>query len=90
MSEYVQLTSVAQRCLAAPLVAFLADQGIEARVSSDDCGGVDPALAFALGVGIQVPAEDLEAAETALAEFDNAMKVVPAPEDLPEELRDAD
>ena len=66
------LTVVAQRVLAAPLVAFLADEGVEAWVESDDCGGVDPALMFSNGVRVEVRPEQLARAQELLTLWEQA------------------
>ncbi len=84
MSEDYILITLEQRFLAAPILGLLVDNGIDARVSSDDCGGVDPALAFALGVRVLVPLEDAERATELLKEYQEA-----EPE-LPDELKPAD
>lgn len=47
---------------------LLLANGIESFVSSDDCGSVDPALAFARGVQLFVSEEDALRAEQAIAE----------------------
>ena len=39
---------------------FLHDEGIPARVISDDAGGLDPSMAFLSGAVLTVPARDLE------------------------------
>jgi hypothetical protein len=47
---------------------LLLANGIESFVSSDDCGSVDPALAFARGVQLYVAVEDAPKAEWIIAE----------------------
>ncbi len=47
---------------------LLLANGIESFVSSDDCGSVDPALAFARGVQLYVSGEDAPEAERVIAE----------------------
>ena len=42
--------------------AILSGSGVEAFVQSDDCGAVDPALAFGRGVQLLVAEEDAERA----------------------------
>jgi hypothetical protein len=51
------LTTVPHQTLAVPIAAVLREHGIPAEVVSDDCGGLDPALAFTRGVEIRVPQE---------------------------------
>ena len=54
------------RSLGEPIVSFLRDNGVQADIRSDDCGGVDPALAFTRGVEVRVLEEDFEKAEELL------------------------
>jgi len=73
MSNWVALERVPNRTLAQPIVDLLADNDIPARVQSDDCGGLDPALAFVLGTWVEVPAEHADAARAVVAElFDSS------------------
>jgi hypothetical protein len=69
---FVELTTVSQRVFAEPLLSMLNDNGIAARASADDCGGVDPSLAFTRGVGVLVPTADLARAKELLTDFDTA------------------
>ena len=46
---------------------LLVANGIEAYVISDDCGSVDPALAFGRGVQLLVAAGDLRRAQQVIA-----------------------
>ncbi len=57
MSQWVCVESVSHRALAAMLADLLCEHGIQARVHGDDCGGVDPALAWVRGVDVMVPAD---------------------------------
>ncbi len=84
MSDFVTLITVEQRFLAAPILGLLTDNGIAARVSSDDCGGVDPALAFVRGVEVLVPTDDAERAVELLTEYQAAQP------ELPDELKEED
>lgn len=72
MSNFVQIAFVTQRVFAEPIVHFLADNGISARVQSDDCGGVDPALNFTSGTRIQVASEDAVRAKELIDEWEAA------------------
>ncbi len=72
MVSFVRLTEVSSRVVAQPLVDFLADQGIEARIESDDCGGTNPLLATILGTFIRVPENDYNEAKALLEEWENA------------------
>ena len=60
------------RSLGEPLVSFLRDSGVHAEIRSDDCGGVDPALAFTRGVEVRVADEDFERAEALLKTLEAA------------------
>jgi hypothetical protein len=71
------LTLVEHRALAEPILALLADNGIRAFVNSDDCGGVDPALAFANGTRVMVAPEDLPRARSLLLAYENAPQIPP-------------
>ncbi len=48
--------------------AFLEGHGIEAYIESDDCGAVDPALAFGRGVKLTVEEASRERAARLLSE----------------------
>ena len=50
--------------------AFLEGHGIEAFVDSDDCGAVDPALAFVRGVKLLVDEGSRETADRLLSEIE--------------------
>jgi hypothetical protein len=52
----------------------LAAIGIEAYVISDDCGSVDPALAFGRGVQLLVAARDLRKAQQVIARSEENAK----------------
>ena len=54
MNKWVCVEIVSHRALAAMLVDLLCEHGIQARVQGDDCGGVDPALAWVRGVDVMV------------------------------------
>lgn len=77
MSMTVSLTLIEHRALAEPIVALLADNGIDSFVKSDDCGGVDPALAFANGTRIMVDPSDLPQARELLAAYEAAPRLEP-------------
>lgn len=72
MALTAALTLVEHRALAEPIVALLQDNGIPSFVQSDDCGGVDPALAFANGTRVMVRPEDLARARQLLLAYENA------------------
>ncbi len=72
MSSMTVLTTVPHRTLAEPIAALLRDHGVRVDVFSDDCGGLDPALAFTRGVEIRVPTEQLHTARFVLDSLDDA------------------
>ena len=67
MAQPVVLREFSYRADAEIVREFLAANGIEAFVNSDDCGSVDPALQFARGVQLMVAEEDRAPAERAIA-----------------------
>ena len=71
----VVLTSVLLRTLGEPIAMYLEEHGITAIVRSDDCGGLDPALAFSRGVEIHVAERDLPRAERLLAQMRDAVEL---------------
>ncbi len=77
MALTAALTLVQHRVLAEPIVALLADNGIRSFVSSDDCGGLDPALQFANGVRVLVDPADLARARHLLLAYENAPHLLP-------------
>ena len=66
------LTSVPHAALAQPIIDFLKDNNIFATVNSDDCGGLDPSLAFSNGIYVMVPQEQLEDARTLYEAYQSA------------------
>ena len=66
MSERAILRRFNYRHEAEVVRSVLAGVGIEATVTSDDCGSVDPALGLVRGVCVAVCAKDLERAEEVL------------------------
>ena len=69
MSKPVVLAEFSQRVEADLVHSVLEAAGIDAIVQSDDCGTVDPALAFGLGVKLIVD-------EASLTEAQEIMRVV--------------
>lgn len=67
MTDRVILKTVASRVEAELIQSVLAGSGIEAIIISDDCGAVDPALAFGRGVHLTVVRDDLERALRAIS-----------------------
>jgi hypothetical protein len=73
MSNLVVLQTFSSRNEAEAVRAILAGSGIESLVESDDCGALDPALAFGRGAQLLVADKDLARAADILSE------VVPSP-----------
>ena len=72
MATLVVFRTFNTRAEAEAVRAVLSGCGIEARVRSDDCGAVDPALAFGRGVELLVPEDDVERAAGVLAEAESS------------------
>jgi hypothetical protein len=79
MPEHVVLRRFNYRHEAEVVRSVLEGDGIEAVVTSDDCGSVDPALGLVRGACVVVGGEDVERAEELLAQ------VGPAPDDAGED-----
>ena len=75
MSSMTLLTTVPHRTFAEPIAALLRDHGVRAQIKSDDCGGMDPALAFTRGVEILVATEQLHTARFVLDSLEAANEV---------------
>ena len=75
MDNAVVLTTVLHRILGDPIAAYLEEHGIRAVVRSDDCGGLDPALAFTRGVEVRVAEEDLARAKRLLGQMRDAVEL---------------
>lgn len=67
MASYVVLQEFSSRVEAEIVKELLVSNGIDARVISDDCGAVDPALQFGRGVRLLVMASDVNEAQLLLA-----------------------
>ncbi len=67
MPELVVIRRLNYRHEAEVIRSVLEASGIEALVTSDDCGSVDPALSLVWGANICVNADDVERAEDILA-----------------------
>lgn len=68
MAEWVVLRTFNSHGEAEIVRGALLAEGVEAFVSSDDCGTVDPALTFARGVRLLVDVGDRERAEEILGD----------------------
>jgi len=68
MSQRIVLREFSSRGDAEIVRELLLASGIEAFVTSDDCGSVDPALSFGRGVQLLVALADSELAEQVIAE----------------------
>jgi len=77
MSEPVVLTSVPLEPLAQPILDYLADNGVESWILSEDGGGMFPSLDFIQGIHIVVGGDQLAQAKQLLADFE-AMSAVDA------------
>lgn len=71
-----KLRQIAMPVLAQPMLQYLRSEGIDARLDSDDAGGLHPALAFVHGVWLVVPAEQVERATALLARFDRSLTLI--------------
>jgi hypothetical protein len=68
MTERVVLRTFSSRSEAQAAQSILAGSSIDSFVASDDCGAVDPGLAFGRGVDLLVAADDLVRAEQVMSE----------------------
>ncbi|MDI9611468.1 MAG: hypothetical protein QM330_00140 [Acidobacteriota bacterium] len=67
MKRWVLCREFHSRAEAGIVRQLLLANGIESYLNSDDCGAVDPALAFARGVQLFIGEEDVALAEEVLA-----------------------
>jgi hypothetical protein len=67
MKRRVLCREFASRAEAGIVRQLLLASGIESYLNADDCGSVDPALAFARGVQLFIGEEDVALAEEVLA-----------------------
>ncbi|MCO4773037.1 MAG: DUF2007 domain-containing protein [Deltaproteobacteria bacterium] len=58
-TDKVDLVRVESRVAAIPIQQYLEAHGIHCTIDADDVNGLDPALAFVQGVGVQVGADHL-------------------------------
>jgi hypothetical protein len=68
--DWVKITTFSDRYEADLAQGLLEANDIEAVTFSDDCGSVDPALAYGLGVRLLVREEDVERAKEVLVDAD--------------------
>jgi hypothetical protein len=66
----VCIAEVNSRVEADMMAGYLQQNGINAHVSTDDAGGVDPILQFAVGVRVLVAPGEVDEARRLLAEID--------------------
>ena len=71
-----RLAYVDMPVMAQPMLAWLKSQGVEARLSSDDAGGLHPSLAFANGTWLLVPEEQLAEAKLLHAQYERSMTLI--------------
>ena len=68
---YIEMPVMAQ-----PLLTWLRSQGIHARLSSDDAGGLNPALAFSNGTWLVVPQRQWQRAQALHAQFERSLTLI--------------
>jgi hypothetical protein len=68
--DWVKIYTFTDRYEADLAQGLLEANDIDAVTSSDDCGSVDPALAFGLGVRLMVKKEDFDKAKEVLIDAD--------------------
>ena len=71
--DWVTIYTFTDRYEADLAQGLLEANDIEAATSSDDCGSVDPALAFGLGVRLMVKKQDVNKAKEVLVDADYEM-----------------
>ncbi len=69
LAKHRELAFIEMPVMAQPLLDYLRKAGIEAKLASDDMGGVNPALAFVHGTYLIVPEPQYERARTLYEEF---------------------
>ena len=72
MSKLVEAVSVGSTVEAQLIVGMLDANGIDAIVSADDVGGLEPQLQLTGGVRVLVPVESLDEAQALIAEARDA------------------
>ena len=68
---YVELPVVAQ-----PLIQWLQSQVVDARLSSDDAGGLHPSLTFVHGTWLTVPETQTAQAQQLVAQFERSLTLI--------------
>ncbi len=71
-----QLAYVDMPVMAQPLLAWLRSQGVEARLGSDNAGGLNPALTFSNGTWLLVPEEQMEQAKLLHAQYERSITLI--------------
>ncbi|MCO4763028.1 MAG: hypothetical protein KC502_16040 [Myxococcales bacterium] len=71
-----RLAFVDMPVMAQPLLAWLRSQGVDARLGSDDAGGLHPSLAFVHGTWLMVPEAQLERAKALHQEYEHSMTLI--------------
>lgn len=71
-----RLAYVDMPVMAQPLIGWLRSQGVEARLSSDDAGGLHPSLAFANGTWLVVPEDQLDRAKALHEQYERSMTLI--------------
>ena len=85
-----KLRQIAMPVLAQPMLQYLRDEGVDARLDSDDAGGLNPALAFVHGVWLVVPGDQVDRATMLLERFDRSLTLIdesfPGDDELEDDL----
>tara|TARA_B100001094_G_scaffold300624_1_gene326207 strand:+ start:279 stop:542 length:264 start_codon:yes stop_codon:yes gene_type:complete len=68
---YIEMPITAQ-----PLLQWLQSQGIDASMSSDDAGGLHPALTFVHGTWLTVPSNQTTEAKELIEQFERSLILI--------------
>lgn len=75
-AEFVELDIYFHQLDAEVIKGLLAENGIESRISSDDCGGMMPNLQFSEGVRLHVARNDLLGARELIRDCQKSTKYI--------------
>ena len=76
LAKHRQLAFIEMPVMAQPLLDYLRNAGIEAKLASDDMGGINPALAFVHGTYLIVPEPQYELAKTLYETFRDSVTLI--------------
>ncbi len=76
MAGLKQLVFIDLPVMAQPLLQWLRQNGIDARLGSDDAGGLHPSLAFVHGTWLLVPEDQAARATELHAEYQRSMTLI--------------